>query len=77
MFCLRCLFMHPYLSDEEWVVQLVERVFCACKGLQDAMQRQQVPIAEALPPTITHMKSGAQVQYLCLPDSGHEPCSTS
>ena len=31
------------------------------KGLEDAMQRQQVAIAEALPPTITHMKSGAQV----------------
>jgi len=31
------------------------------QGLQDAFHRQQVAIAEALPPTITHMKSGAQV----------------
>ena len=31
------------------------------QGLQDACSRQQASIAEALPPTITHMKSGAQV----------------
>ncbi len=43
------------------VVYLVKDVCCACKGLQDTMQRQHVAIAEALPPTITHMKSGAQV----------------
>lgn len=46
--------------------ELLKDVCHACKGLQDAMQRQQVPIAEALPPTITHMKSGAQVQHSCL-----------
>ena len=32
------------------------------QGLQDACNRQQASIAEALPPTITHMKSGAQVR---------------
>ena len=34
---------------------------CDVQGLQDACSRQQASIAEALPPTITHMKSGAQV----------------
>ena len=34
------------------------------QGLRDAFDRQQVAIAEALPPTITHMKSGAQVGHL-------------
>ena len=38
----------------------------ACQGLQDAIQRQQVAVAEALPPTITHMESGAQVGPSCL-----------
>lgn len=33
------------------------------QGLQDAFDREQVANAEALPPTITHMKSGAQVGH--------------